>query len=159
MFGQVFRNGNIFRHCSSVNLTFIIWLDYSIKLKCQQNLRMSELSNSRFSHSINPDRGLLHFLTFFIFLALLKTKRFLLSTFLTIFYAFVFVYGISAGYYARRLGGEEFSPKVYFFDSVYRGADIFEYVAALFISILLFWQISILLRMLIKTLQKERALP
>ena len=34
----------------------------------------------------------LHFLTFFIFIALLKTKRFLLSSFLTVLYACIFVY-------------------------------------------------------------------
>ncbi len=101
----------------------------------------------------------LHFLTLFIFVALLKTKRFFLSSFLTVFYAAVFIYGLSARYDGSRLGGEEFSPKVDFLDKVYRAAFDFDYVAALFISILLFWQISILLRMLIKTLQKERALP
>ncbi len=38
MFEQVCKKGSIFCHCSSDNLTFIIWLDYPIKLKCQQNL-------------------------------------------------------------------------------------------------------------------------
>ncbi len=102
---------------------------------------------------------LLHFLTLFIFIALLKTKKFLLSSFLTIFYAVVFIYGLSASYNASQLGGEEFSPKVAFLDQVYRGADNFDYFAAVFISILLFWQISILLRMLIKTLQRKNELP
>jgi uncharacterized membrane protein SpoIIM required for sporulation len=40
----------------------------------------------------------LHFLTLFIFIALLKTRRFLLSSFLTVFYAIVFIYGLSAIY-------------------------------------------------------------
>ncbi len=102
---------------------------------------------------------LLHCLTFFIFVALLKTKRFILPSFLTIFYAVVFIYGLSARYDGSRLGGEEFSPKVDFLDKVYRAATDFDYLAALFISILLFWQISILLRMLIKTSQRKTELP
>ncbi len=102
---------------------------------------------------------LLHFLTLFIFIALLKTKRFLLSSFLTVFYAVVFIYGLSARYNGSRLGGEDFSPKVDFLDKVYRAATHIDYLAAIFISILLFWQISILLRMLIKTLQRKNELP
>jgi hypothetical protein len=101
----------------------------------------------------------LHFFTLFIFLALLKTKRFLLSSLLTAFYAVVFIYALSLRYDGARLGGEEFSPKVDFLDKVYRAATDYDYIAAIFISILLFWQISILLRMLIKTLQKENVLP
>ncbi len=102
---------------------------------------------------------LLHFFTLFIFLALLKTKKFLLPLFLTVLYATVFIYGLSVRYYAGLLGGEEFSPKVDFLDRVYRSANGSDYLAAVFISILLFWQISILLRMLIKTLQRKTELP
>jgi len=102
---------------------------------------------------------LIHFLTLFIFLALLKTKKFLLPLFLTVFYATVFIYGLSASYYEGLLGGEEFSPKVDFFTRVYRVADGSDCLAALFILILLFWHISILLRMLIKTLQRKTELP
>lgn len=102
---------------------------------------------------------LLHFLTLFIFLTLLKTKKFLLPLFLTVFYVPVFIYGLSASYYESLLGGEEFSPKVDFFTRVYCAADGSDYLAALFISILLFWQISILLRVLIKTLQRKTELP
>ncbi|MBA3334382.1 MAG: hypothetical protein H0T08_02105 [Acidobacteria bacterium] len=118
------------------------------------------VSNNRFSGTNDTIKiPLFHFLTLFIFIALLKTKRFLLPLFLTVFYAFVFIYGLSVRYNAGRVGGEEFSPKVAFLDQVYRGADNFDYIAAVFISILLFWQISILLRMLIKTLQRKTELP
>ena len=106
-----------------------------------------------------PTVPLLHLLTFLIFIALYKSKRFLLSIFLTIFYALIFIYGLSLRYNGARLGGEEFSPKVDFLDKVYRAATDFDYVAALFISILLFWQISILLRILIKTTQRKPELP
>ncbi len=115
-------------------------------------------SSPRFSSDNYVLPGL-HFLTLFIFIALLKTKRFLLSSSLTVFYAIVFIYVLSARYNGSRLGGEEFSPKVHFLDQIYRAADSFDYLAALFISILLFWQISILLRMLIKTLQRKTELP
>lgn len=101
----------------------------------------------------------LHLLTLFIFIALLKTKKFLLSSFLTVFYAIVFIYGLSARFNGRRLGGEEFSPKVDFLKQLYLEADSFDYLVFLFVSILLFWQFSILLRMLIKTLQRKNVLP
>ena len=122
-------------------------------------IRIDNLSNSPFSGSVVRTLPGLHFLTLFIFIALLKTKRFILSSFLTSFYAVVFIYGLSISYYGRLLGGEEFSPKVGFYQRLYRQANSFDYLAAFFISILLFWQISILLRMLIKTLQKEQTLP
>lgn len=101
----------------------------------------------------------LHLLTFFIFISLFKTKRVLLSSFLTIFYAFIFINYLSVSFYANFLGGEEFSPKVGFFHRVYQAANSFDWIAAFFISILLFWQISILLRMLIKTIQRKPELP
>src|SRR5688572_13929034 len=47
---------------------------------------------------------LFHFLTLFIFLALLKTRKFLLPLFLTVFYAAVFIYGLSVSYYEGMLG-------------------------------------------------------
>ena len=124
------------------------------------NFFADRTSKIRFSGSGNQFQApLFHLLTLFIFAAILKTKRFLLSSFLTVFYALVFIYGLSARYDGGLLGGEEFSPKVDFLDKVYRAATDFDYLAALFISILLFWQISILLRMLIRTLQKESVLP
>ncbi len=140
-----------------------IIVDYNYFVYDQQQ-RLESLANYNqaggFSGS-GPTAGipLLHFSTLFIFIALLKTKKFLLSSILTFFYAVVFIYGLSARYNASRLGGEEFSPKVAFLDQIYRGADNFDYITAVFISILLFWQISILLRMLIKTLQRKTELP
>ncbi|MBA2334885.1 MAG: hypothetical protein M3449_11235 [Acidobacteriota bacterium] len=98
----------------------------------------------------------LHFLTFFIFISLFGTKRYLVSSLLTLFYAIVFIYGLYARYAPW---GEEFSPKVDFLEKLYRVADTFDYLAAVFISILLFWQISILLRIFIKILQRKKQLP
>ncbi|MDQ3321893.1 MAG: hypothetical protein M3525_05590 [Acidobacteriota bacterium] len=44
-------------------------------------------------------------------------------------------------------------------DGIFYNAGDYDLITLLLVSILLFWQISILLRMLIKTLQKEKALP
>ena len=100
----------------------------------------------------------LHFLTFFIFLALLKTKRFLLSSFLTNFYACIFVYSLFMRTKYSGFDSDSFLNSSLFEQFCLVTRD-FDYLAAFFISILLFWQISILLRMLIKTLQKENVLP
>jgi len=99
-----------------------------------------------------------HLLTLFIFIALIVTKRFLLPSILTVFYAVVFIYGLSIRYDEGRYGGEDFSPKVDFFDQIYQAADYFDYIAAFFISILLFWQIAILLRIFIKILRRKNQL-
>ena len=45
MFGQVFKNGSIFCHCSSDKVTFISLSDYKTKLKCQQNLVIKDSEN------------------------------------------------------------------------------------------------------------------
>lgn len=102
---------------------------------------------------------LFHLATILIFVAIFKTKRFLLPFILTVLYAITFIYGLSARYKGGRLGGEEFSPKVDFHEQIFREANEFDYIAALFIFILLFWQISILLRMLIKKLNGKEILP
>jgi hypothetical protein len=112
--------------------------------------------NPRFSGSQSPNiMPLFHFLSFFIFIALLKTKRFLLSSFLTIFYVFCIVYGLSLRFESSMFGGLEIS----FIKQIRFVAHNYDYLAFSFALILLFWQISILLRMLIKTLQRKTELP
>ena len=110
-----------------------------------------QFSGSNGSHTMS----LLHFLTLFIFIALLRAKKFLIPAFLTLFYAIVFIYGLSVRYYGGLLGGEEFSPKVGFLERLLREANTLDYLAGLFISILLIWQILILMRIFIKTLQRK----
>ena len=119
----------------------------------------SYTSKSQFSGQTANTFPLFHFLTVLILVALVKTKRFLLPFISTVLYAFAFIYGLSARYKGGRLGGEEFSPKVDFHEQIFRAANEFDYIAAFFISILLFWQISILLRMLIKNSQRKNVLP
>lgn len=138
--------------------------DYNYAVSKEQN-KLKTLANNQQVISFAACGGVdyriapFHFFTFFIFLAILKARNFLLSSLLTFSYAFVFVYGLSAKFRAARLGGDEFSPRVDFFDQVFRAAGASDYIIAFFISILLFWQISILLRILIKTLQRKSKLP
>ncbi len=118
----------------------------------------SKLRFSSFQTGTHQIPGL-HFLTILIFVALYKSKKFLISSLLTIFYVIVSIYGLALRFDGGRLGGEEFSSKVDFLNKLYYEANSFDYFAALFISILLFWQISILLRILVKTLQRKSELP
>lgn len=100
----------------------------------------------------------LHIFTLFIFFALLKTKRFLLSSSLNLLYAVFFIFGLYTRF-GLPLLEEDFVPEVSFFARIYRAAEYFDYLSGLFISILLFWQISILLRMLFKNTRKINLLP
>lgn len=129
--------------------------DYQEKIKSQANGNPSlSFSGSNGTYQIAG----LHFLTLFIFLSLIKTKRFLLPFILTSFYFIVFIYGL---YYKINYSGFD-SPKFInstLFNQIYLVANLFDYIAFVFISILLFWQTSILLRMLIKTSQRKNVLP
>lgn len=137
--------------------------DYNYSVSETQKELMSQ-ANAQSNIKFSGGNGLtffplFHLLTFFIFVAVFKTKRFLLPLLLTILYTFLFIYGLSARFKGSQLGGEEFSPKVDLHRQLYYAADGYDYFAALFILILLFWQISILLRMLIKTSQRKNILP
>lgn len=99
----------------------------------------------------------LHFLTLFIFIALLKTKKFLIPLLLTVFYLFTILYGLSARYESNILASPSIHLNLY--KEIYLIANIYDFTAFFFAVILLFWQISILLRMLIKTIQRKRVLP
>ena len=90
------------------------------------------------------------------FSSLCIAKRYLLSCLMTIASFSMFVYWFND------------TQKALFYNktAIVKGLDRFFYKAGEFdaavcflLSILLFWQISILFRMLIKTLQKERTLP
>jgi hypothetical protein len=116
------------------------------------NYNSAGFSSSNTTFSLVPP---FHFLTLFIFLSILKTKRFLLPVLLTVLYAVIFIFGLVI----RISDNEFFSPEEVLLSKIYYAARGFDYLAALFISILLFWQISILLRMLIKTKQRKPILP
>lgn len=115
--------------------------------------------NIRFSNCSPAIRmGAFHFLTFFIFVSLLKTKRFLLSSFSTLLYAFIFIYGLFVRVRYSGFDSDSFLNSS-LIEQFYLVARDFDFPAAFFISTLFFWQISILLRMLIKTSQRENVLP
>lgn len=95
------------------------------------------------------------FFSLFIFAAVIKTKNFATPFLLTAFSLFLFVYEF---YQRRNFIFGEFSD-ISLFEKFASFGNIFDYITFVFVSILLFWQISILLRMLIKTSQKENVLP
>ena len=145
-------------------LSIITWqsvkdYNYSVS-KYQQKLKTKandEIGTGIAVDGIETRLPLIHLLTALIFIALLKTKRFLLPLLLTVFYGLIFIYGLSLGYEDSILA----SPNINIssVEKIYLIADFFDYLAFFFVSILLFWQISILLRMLIKTLQRKTELP
>lgn len=135
---------------------------YNQYISEQQNVLKNQADgkpNLRFSGTdgINQIPGL-HILTLFIFAALLKTKRFLLPVILTVFYATGFIYSLFVRANYSGFDSPNFLQSS-FFEQIYLVSNLFDFLAFFFILILLFWQISILLRMLIKTLQRKRVLP
>ncbi len=99
----------------------------------------------------------LNLLSFFIFLTLYKSKRFIISSLLTLLIFTPFVYEFYLGF--RFILFYNQLPELSFTKLLFSFANCFDYLVFLLISILLFWQISILLRMLIKTLQEKTELP
>ena len=155
-----------------LSVAFIVFLFFSICFITQEiktyNVAVAENqerlereaggSSSSLQNNDNPVAGL-HFLTFIIFLSLLKTKRFVIPFSLTIFYAISLIYSLPANFDAKWLGGEEFPSNASFFRKMYIEANQFDYLAALFILILFSWQISILFRIFNKYLQCKSILP
>ncbi len=99
---------------------------------------------------------LFNFLTLFIFIALFKSKRYTISSLLTLFSFVIFGYefyrGVKILVYTP-------IPELNIIEKLLLIANYFDYIVFLIVSILLFWQISILLRMLVKTLQTKNELP
>ncbi len=98
-----------------------------------------------------------NFFTLFIFIALFKSKRFIISSLLTLFSFVIFAYEFYSVVRIIIL----FNPiaELTFVEKLLLIANYFEYINFFLVLILLFWQISILLRMLIKTLQRKTELP
>ena len=99
---------------------------------------------------------LINLLSLFTFLALCKTKKFILPSFFTALSFLIFLTWFIS--FNRTINNNETQPPNTLERLLILGA-IFDYVVFFSVSILLFWQISILLRMLVKTLQKDEALP
>ncbi len=97
------------------------------------------------------------FLTFITFLFLLKPGKFFLSSFSTILSFLLFVFWFVSTRYL--VLGITDSPKPQGLEGILTHSNGFDFILLFFVSILLFWQISILLRMLIKTMQRKSELP
>lgn len=90
------------------------------------------------------------------FSSLCLVKSYLPSFLLTIVSFSMYVYWF---FDTKRLLASNEWTNVQGLERIFYRAGNFDFAVFSLVSILLFWQISILLRMLIKTLQKERALP
>lgn len=145
-----------------VNFAYETTKSYNYSIYMQQLELVSQANNKidpRFSGSAPYTIPGLHILSAFVFVSLLKSKRYVISSILTLFYFLIFLYGIVVRFDGMRLGGEEFSPQFSYFHKLYYGASDFDFLFTFVISILLFWQFSILLRILIKNTQRKNVLP
>jgi len=97
------------------------------------------------------------FLTLLAFLTLQKIRVFIFPLFITIVPFSIFAYWFIRTY--NLIVIDEFVSRHKGLDRTLIIATVFDYLIFFFVSILLFWQISILLRMLIKTLQRKSILP
>lgn len=91
-----------------------------------------------------------------MFFSICLTKKYILSFLLTITALSRF---LSWLIYSRKQLFDDVSDFVHGIDRVFYNAGTFDLTVLLILSILFFWQISILLRMLIKTLQRKTELP
>jgi len=98
-----------------------------------------------------------NFLTLGIFIALFKSRRFIISSLMTSLSFIIFAYEFYSR--VRIILRDDPFPELSLTEQLLMIANYFDYTVFLIVSVLLFWQISILLRMLIKTLQKDEALP
>jgi hypothetical protein len=130
--------------------------DYNREVKIQQaDLVMEANDGLSFSKDYGTDYRPFHrlqltFLTLFIFLGLLRAKQFLFSIFFTLLSVFIF-----AMWFFRTNKAIELN-KLYMAETPYllRIATYYDYSVFLLILILLCWQLSIFIRMLLRSQQK-----
>lgn len=104
----------------------------------------------------------IHFISVFILILTAVSKRIFFSTIITIFYFCALIYAVVSRhdkFFNSFFGDEDYSANVSLFRKFDVAANDVDVLAVLFISILLFWQISILLRMLINKSQRKNELP
>ena len=87
-----------------------------------------------------------HLLSIFIVLSLIKPKKFIVSTVLTLFYFALLFFGLYIRLDGETPYGAEYPAEVGFFGELYLNTWIWDYVGALFIAIALPWQLSIVSR-------------
>ncbi len=95
-------------------------------------------------------------LSLFIFVALLKTKIFVIPFLLTLSNFCMFIYEV---FLRKWIFFDEYFSNFSFTEKLFIIGNIFDYLTFTLVSVLLFWQISILLRILIKTSQRKNVLP
>ncbi len=96
-------------------------------------------------------------LSVFTFLSLLKARKFLSSSFFIILSFLIFIFWFVDT--RNSIPSLEVPSSVKGCDKILSDANSLDFIVLSLVSILLFWQISILLRMLIKTLQRKTELP
>ena len=150
----------LFTFISSVLILDVInSYNYAV-LEGQRNL-MSHANGEpiiRFSGGSGQMMPGFHILSLFVFVALFRSKRFIVSLFFTIFYSTILIYEIGLRYDYGLLGGEVYLPKLDFIQKLYRGADPFDYIIALFLLILLLWHSSIFIRVFHKFVHRKNKL-
>jgi hypothetical protein len=97
------------------------------------------------------------FLNICAFTSLRKSKKFVFSTLFTIFSFLVFIHWFTATRMAITVS--EVADSINGLNRYFYQAGITDFLVFLLVAILLFWQISILLRMLIKNTQRKNVLP
>jgi hypothetical protein len=141
-------------------LLIIVFVSFILSLSnlAYQIVEINNKSNP-YGLSEAPARPLLlfNFLTLFIFIVLFFSKRFLISSILTLCSFIIFAYEFYSAVKIILLYKP--FPELSLIEQFLIIGNYFDYIVFFLVSILLFWQISILLRMLVKTLQKDEALP
>ena len=132
---------------------FFIWdraIDsYNNSVVQEQNERRAQAGGRpAISFSVDDFRPLpggFNLLTLFIFLALIRPKKFIVSTSLTILYGVLLLISLFIRLDGEgALGGKDFYSDP--FVELFHKTNIFDYAAGFFILVLLTWQISILWR-------------
>lgn len=99
----------------------------------------------------------LNLISIFIFITLSKSKNYIISFLLVAFTFSFFIYELLHGF--RIFLYDNSFPELNLIQRLSLIGNPFDYAVFLLVSILLFWQISILLRILIKTTQRKPELP
>jgi len=116
----------------------------------QEDLAAEASLQPRISFSVDSvvpvSAALFNFLLLPIFFALLRTRKFIVSTVLTVLYCAFFVLSMILKVDGRGLLGGSYPPDVGVFEELYRKTYFFDYATAVFVVVLLVWQFTILLR-------------
>ena len=142
------------------SFTLVSIKSYNDSVAEEQIKRSNEANNHpNFGIYVFERRSFIPFACFsslFLFLTFIKTKRFvcLLTFFSFLMFSYEFFLDFRALLFDEVLSKYSFSEKVKLID-----ANIFDYLTFTFVSILLFWEITILFRIFNKSRQQQNLLP